>query len=103
MGPTSLEAALKEFEKKFKDKTGLKWEDRGEDSKGGKKYTYLEKNYDDEEEEDQPEVKQEDSVESKLPLQTQRLIELIFNENHFNAALEDIGYVSIVSLLLNPC
>jgi len=33
-----------------------------------------------------------DLVESKLPKQTQRLMELIFNESHFNSVLENIGY-----------
>ena len=40
-------------------------------------------------EEDEDETPQ---VDSKLPRQTQRLIELIFNQNHFNAVLESIGY-----------
>lgn len=35
---------------------------------------------------------EEDEVKSKLPLPTQRLVELIFNENHFNSVLENIGY-----------
>lgn len=60
------------------DKTGLAWADRNKESKGGKKYTYLEKSYDDEEDEDQDDSKNDDSVQSKLPLPTQRLIELIF-------------------------
>lgn len=34
----------------------------------------------------------DDSVNSKLPKQTQRLMELIFNQNHFNSVLESIGY-----------
>ncbi|KAL8831903.1 MAG: hypothetical protein Q9170_005096 [Blastenia crenularia] len=96
MGPKSLEDAMKEFEKKFKDKSGHKWEDRGEPAKKGK-YTFIEKSY--EEDDDEPsatkkeEVENEDErIESKLPKQTQRLIELIFNQNHFNAVLEGIGY-----------
>ncbi|KAL8900699.1 MAG: hypothetical protein Q9207_005566, partial [Kuettlingeria erythrocarpa] len=97
MGPTSFEAALKEFEKKFKDKSGHKWEDRGEPAKKGK-YTFIEKNYEDDSDEDEP-VKKEDhdneevkKIESKLPKPTQRLIELIFNQNHFNSVLEEVGY-----------
>ena len=98
MGPVDLDAALKEFDKKFKDKSGHKWEERGEPAKKGK-YTFIEKNYEDEEEnadDVKTEAKEEDDekpgVDSKLPIQTQRLIELIFNQNHFNAALEAIGY-----------
>ena len=99
MGPfDSLEPALKEFEKKFKDKSGHKWEERGEPAKKGK-YTFIERSYEDDDDE-QPSNKQEDElaeeeeekIESKLPVQTQRLIELIFNQNHFNAVLEGIGY-----------
>lgn len=36
MGPNSLDEALKDFDKKFKDKSGHKWEDRAEPAKKGK-------------------------------------------------------------------
>lgn len=36
LGNGDLSDAIKLFEKKFKDKSGLKWEDRGEDPKNGK-------------------------------------------------------------------
>jgi poly [ADP-ribose] polymerase len=36
LGDGSLADALYHFEKKFKDKSGLKWEDRGLDPKNGK-------------------------------------------------------------------
>ncbi len=97
MGPMDLEAALKEYEKKFKDKSGHKWEDRSEPAKKGK-YTFIERSYADDEDEEEAEgkVKKEEDAdgepESKLPRQTQRLMELIFNQNHFNAVLESIGY-----------
>ena len=98
MGPEDFDAAFKEFNKKFKDKSGHNWEDRSEPAKKGK-YTFIEKNYedDDDDAEGKDPVKEEDDdngpqVESKLPLQTQRLVELIFNQNHFNAVLENIGY-----------
>ena len=90
-----LEDALKEYNKKFKDKSGNKWDDRSEPAKKGK-YTFLERNYEDDEEEAENQVKKEDAdddqADSKLPRQTQRLMELIFNQNHFNAVLESIGY-----------
>ena len=91
-----LEAALKEYEKKFKDKSGHKWEDRSEPSKKGK-YTFIERSYADDDDEEEDQVKKEEGAdeeepESKLPRQTQRLMELIFNQNHFNAVLESIGY-----------
>lgn len=94
MGPHDLDGARKEFDKKFKDKSGHKWDERSEPAKKGK-YTFLEKNYEDDEDEAEDQVKDEEDeqkIESKLPRQTQRLMELIFNSNHFNAVLEQIGY-----------
>ena len=92
-----LESALKEYNKKFKDKSGLTWDERGEEPKKGK-YTFLEKNYEDDDDDAGPVKKEEDDddqsiqTSSSLPMPTQRLIELIFNENHFNSVLENIGY-----------
>ena len=99
MGPTSFEGALKEYEKKFKDKSGHKWEDRGEPAKKGK-YTFIERSYEEEDDDNDgatDTVKKEedddnDGAKSKLPRQTQRLVELIFNQTHFNSVLESIGY-----------
>lgn len=100
MGPQSFEASEKEFNKKFKDKSGHKWEDRSEPAKKGK-YTFIERDYEDDDDNDvnnDGDVKKEEGhedapkIESKLPRQTQRLMELIFNQNHFNAVLESIGY-----------
>ena len=98
MGPFTLDAAEAEYNKKFKDKSGHTWEDRAEPPKKGK-YTFIEKSYEDsdEEEDEDPVKKEEDEedeqgVDSDLPRQTQRLMELIFNQNHFNAVLESIGY-----------
>jgi poly [ADP-ribose] polymerase 2/3/4 len=99
MGPfDEFDHAMKEFDKKFKDKTGLKWEDRFEEPRN-KKYTFLEKNYESDGEDGSNVKKEEDDddqkpnqVPSNLPKQTQRLMELIFNENHFNSVLESIGY-----------
>lgn len=99
MGPMSFDAALKEYEKKFKDKSGHKWEERGEPAKKGK-YTFIERSYEDDDDEpadadDGVKKEEEDDdvgVGSKLPRQTQRLVELIFNQNHFNSVLEFIGY-----------
>jgi len=100
MGPFSLEEALREFEKKFKDKSGLSWDDRSEEPKSNK-YTFLEKNYESDDEGDAGAIKREhgddddektEKAKSELPIQTQRLMELIFNQNHFNSVLEQIGY-----------
>ena len=92
-----MQNALKEYEKKFKDKSGHKWADRQEPAKKGK-YTFIERSYEDDSEESDAEekVKNEDDdvpeIKSKLPVKSQRLIELIFNQNHFNSVLEGIGY-----------
>ena len=97
MGPRDLDGAHKEFAKKFKDKSGLKWEERNEEPKKGK-YVFIEKSYEDSDDENEPAVKKEEEeaveeeVESKLSKPLQRLVELIFNENHFNSVLEGIGY-----------
>jgi poly [ADP-ribose] polymerase 2/3/4 len=98
MGPFSLEEALKEFEKKFKDKSGLNWDDRSAEPKS-KKYTFIEKNYESDEEDadaggldDGDKGQKAEKAKSELPIQTQQLMELIFNENHFNSVLEELGY-----------
>ena len=99
MGPGTLESCLKDFEKKFKDKSGLTWENRNGQPKANK-YTFIERNYESDEDDgdDANGVKKEEGtadyvqVESKLPVPTQRLVELIFNSNHFNSVLEQIGY-----------
>ncbi|KAI9672629.1 MAG: hypothetical protein M1831_000064 [Alyxoria varia] len=104
MGPFNIDAAMKEFNQKFKEKTGLKWEGRNEDPKQGR-YTFIEKSYVDDDDDDEQVKKdrerspeeEEDTlpqVNSKLPVQVQELIKLIFNEHHFSAVLEHIGYNS---------
>jgi poly [ADP-ribose] polymerase len=75
----------------------LSWGHRSEEPKSNK-YTFLEKNYESDDEGNAGAIKQEDDDEktetakSELLLQTQRLMELIFNQNHFNSVLEQIGY-----------
>lgn len=99
MGPCSLEAALKEYEKKFKEKSGHTWEDRNATPKKGK-YTFIERNYEEddgeehveEEQSDEEDKEHKEAAKSKLPIQAQRLMELIFNQDHFSAVLEGIGY-----------
>ncbi|KAI0471792.1 PARP-domain-containing protein [Xylariaceae sp. FL0804] len=92
----NLDDAKSEFDKKFNSKTGLSWENRGDEPKA-KKYTYVERAYDEEGEDAQKADEGYDSGETKatkseLDFPTQRLMELIFNENHFNSVLEEIGY-----------
>ncbi|KAH9904763.1 PARP-domain-containing protein [Xylariomycetidae sp. FL2044] len=96
-----LDEAKEEFNKKFKSKTGLEWDNRTDEAKP-KKYTYVERSYDEDgseadEDEEQAETNGTNgastmTVKSELDMPTQRLMELIFNENHFNSVLEEIGY-----------
>ncbi|KAJ9657516.1 hypothetical protein H2198_004277 [Neophaeococcomyces mojaviensis] len=91
---SSLDAAKKEYEKKFKDKSGLEWSNRTDTPKD-KKYTYIEKSYENDDDDDAGDDDKDDkttTVKSELDLPTQKLMELIFNENHFNAVLEALGY-----------
>ncbi|KFX93482.1 hypothetical protein O988_06797 [Pseudogymnoascus sp. VKM F-3808] len=102
LGNGTLEDAVRHFEKKFKDKSGLGWADRRKDPKPGK-YAFIERNYcsdsDDEDEEDskangvKSEPKDELEIpESTLPPATQRLMELIFNQQYFDATMSDLNY-----------
>ncbi|CAJ2507129.1 Uu.00g083150.m01.CDS01 [Anthostomella pinea] len=92
-----IDEAKVEYNKKFKGKTGLEWENRGDEPKP-KKYTYVERAYEDEDDAENDESDDgSDScstAKSGLDIATQRLMELIFNENHFNSVLEEIGYNS---------
>jgi len=89
LGNGSLDDAIKNFEKKFKDKSGLKWIDRGENPKLGK-YAYVERSYNPDSEDDADddaaggadEVKKNDvkPADCTLDQPTQDLMKLIFNQ-----------------------
>lgn len=93
----TLEGAKKIFEKKFTDKSGLKWEDRHNPPKVGK-YTFIEKNYmddeDDQEEFDSKVVKPESKPvpASKLSPELQSLMRLIFNPDHMVSSMASMRY-----------
>lgn len=100
LGSGSLSDAVKNFEKKFKDKSGLKWENRGDEPKAGK-YAYVERSYnpDSDEEEDDAgadgEVKAEAkpaAAECTLDQPTQDLMQLIFNQQYFDATMSALNY-----------
>lgn len=105
LGNGDFATALKHFEKKFKDKSGLAWEKRGEDPKPGK-YAFVERSYnpdsDDDGEADAADdkgVKKEDnedeevaSVECTLEKPVQDLMELIFNQQYFQATMASLNY-----------
>jgi hypothetical protein len=80
---------MKKFEQKFKDKSGLKWDDRGEEPKASK-YAYVERSYNpDSDEEDDTAAGADDGNDQKesvkqadctLDSPTQELMKLIFNQ-----------------------
>ncbi|CAH0040663.1 unnamed protein product [Clonostachys solani] len=99
----TLENAIKGFEKKFKDKSGLPWEKRGEDPKPGK-YAFVERSYDadsddddddDADKDDSKKVKKEEEdapLECTLEKPIQDLVSLIFNQTYFAAAMSSLNY-----------
>jgi poly [ADP-ribose] polymerase 2/3/4 len=106
LGSGSLTEARSQFEKKFKDKTGHKWEDRHEPAKKGK-YTYIERNYEESDEDGQNDLpgagtrrsskqslesNEVSKVESKLPTAVQNLISFIFNTEMFNQTMASMDY-----------
>ncbi|KAG9277107.1 poly ADP-ribose polymerase 3 [Astyanax mexicanus] len=96
-GPTNADAAIKNFEKKFKDKTKNNWSDRENFVSHSGKYTLIEVDGDQD-----AEVKV-DAVDGRaaevkkniLPCTlddpTQRLIKFIFNNDMFKEAMENMN------------
>lgn len=104
LGDGTLKDAIKQFQKKFKDKSGLKWEDRAENPKPGK-YVFIERNYEQESDDDSEDVADGQSGPDKsvarenskpppctLMPQVKQLMELIFNQQHFAAAMSAMNY-----------
>ena len=95
----SLAEALRQFEKKFKDKSGLAWSQRGEKPKPGK-YAFVERSYDAEsdEEEEEEEAAGAAAKEKKGPPKStlepavQELMQLIFNQEYFNNTMAHLNY-----------
>lgn len=94
-GHGSLETAKAAFEKKFKDKSGLKWENRLDTPKNGK-YTFIERNYEDDDSDKTVEKTESDDVpikmESTLTKPLQNLMSFIFNPQHVQSALASMSY-----------
>ncbi|KAL5534672.1 hypothetical protein ACEPAG_1136 [Sanghuangporus baumii] len=101
-GPWAPTTAISEFKKQFRSKTSTAWEQRkGMVAKPGK-YTWLERDYNDEDEEEaevasskNKGVEKPVSVkvpESTLPDEIQSLCRLIFNVGYINAALSAMNY-----------
>jgi poly [ADP-ribose] polymerase len=98
LGSGGLNDAMKQFDSKFKDKSGLAWANRGDKPKAGK-YTFIERAYGDDEEEDEADGRGEQATEQRLPSPestlarpVQELMELIFNQQYFAAAMTDLNY-----------
>ncbi|KAK5132053.1 hypothetical protein LTR08_000390 [Meristemomyces frigidus] len=99
LGNGSLDDALNQYDKKFKDKSGLKWSDRGQNPKSGK-YAFIEKSY--VPDEDEPAVTAGASSEreatsytppkSTLAPPVRSLMELVFNQTFFDAAFTSMNY-----------
>ncbi|KAK0668075.1 putative poly polymerase 2 [Cercophora samala] len=97
----SLAEAMRQFEKKFKDKSGITWANRGDNPKPGK-YAFVERNYEDDSEDeaaaedDGPDgkAKAEDWKPPKCTLEpaVQHLLELIFNQQYFANTMSDLNY-----------
>ncbi|KAK4172040.1 putative poly polymerase 2 [Triangularia setosa] len=96
----SLADAMGQFEKKFKDKSGITWANRGDNPKPGK-YAFVERNYeDDSDDEDVVEdgsngtTKAEDWEAPKCSLEpaVQNLLQLIFNQQYFANTMSDLNY-----------
>lgn len=101
LGDGSLDNAKSHFEKKFKDKSGLAWDQSTENPKAGK-YVFIERNYDSESEDDdasdsKPDTSKADHEQRKpapctLQPAVQELMQLIFNQQYFAATMSAMNY-----------
>ncbi|KAJ0423742.1 poly polymerase catalytic domain-containing protein [Aspergillus carlsbadensis] len=97
LGSGSLDDAQRFFEKKFKDKSGLAWKDRLTTPKANK-YTFIERNYEESDDEDEDEADTKPSkalsktVQSKLPKAVQNLVSFIFNQEYFLSTMAQMSY-----------
>lgn len=99
LGNGKLDDAMKNYDKKFKDKTGLKWADRAQAPKPNK-YAFVERSYepDSDNEDQEPEVKADSDDENEAELvctlekPVQDLLGLIFNASYLTATLSELKY-----------
>ncbi|KAK4245549.1 poly polymerase catalytic domain-containing protein [Corynascus novoguineensis] len=99
----SADDGIRQFEKKFKDKSGLAWKDRGNNPKPGK-YAFVERNYDDDSDDDDDDeadsktakddkkAKDKEPPKSTLDPAVQSLMQLIFNTQYFNNTMSSLNY-----------
>ncbi|XP_040262819.1 protein mono-ADP-ribosyltransferase PARP3 [Bufo bufo] len=94
-----LDSAKKDFEKKFKDKTKNNWSDRENFTPHAGKYTMIEVEHDDDEEETGEAVVKVDTVDGvckkvrpcSLDKPTQDLVSLIFSSDMFKDAMQTMN------------
>ncbi|KAF5557973.1 hypothetical protein FPHYL_7568 [Fusarium phyllophilum] len=105
LGNGTVDDAIKQFQKKFKDKSGLAWDNRTDNPKPGK-YAFVERSYnpdsddDDDEEDDNKAVKKEADGEEEnasppectLEKPVKELMELIFNQQYFQQTMTSLNY-----------
>ncbi|KAI4657345.1 uncharacterized protein J4E79_007418 [Alternaria viburni] len=100
LGDGGLSNAMQEFEKKFKDKSGLKWANRGDEPKAGK-YAYVERSYNPDSDDDDDgdadagaDANETNGVapDSTLSPPVQDLMKLIFNQDYFNQTMTALNY-----------
>ncbi len=106
LGDRTLTTGIRDFEKKFREKSGLSWAARREPPKPGK-YVFIERSYEPDSTDDEEEANsskheksgnEESGREKKEPLQStltpavQRLMQLIFNDMYFSAAMAEMNY-----------
>jgi poly [ADP-ribose] polymerase 2/3/4 len=105
LGDGTFKSALKEFNKKFKDKCGLTWENRLNSPRGGK-YVFIERSYEPDSDTEDKKLftasEKDPSSEngkseiklaaSKLSPPVQYLMELIFNRQFFKEVMADLEY-----------
>ncbi|KAF9769268.1 hypothetical protein IL306_013356 [Fusarium sp. DS 682] len=104
LGNGTVDDAIKQFQKKFKDKSGLAWDNRTDNPKPGK-YAFVERSYnpdsdDDDDEDDKKAVKKEAGEEEDeasppectLEKPVKELMELIFNQQYFQEAMSSLNY-----------
>ena len=103
LGGGGLADAIKNFDKKFKDKSGLSWSDRASDPKNNK-YVFVERSYlpdsEPESDDDEPQAKsgaaheRRDHSPPKCTLEppVRSLMELIFNQQYFEDVMVNMNY-----------
>ncbi|ENH68847.1 Poly [ADP-ribose] polymerase 2 [Fusarium oxysporum f. sp. cubense race 1] len=104
LGNGTVDDAIRQFQKKFKDKSGLAWDNRTDNPKPGK-YAFVERSYnpdsddDEEEDDDKKAVKKEadddddaSPPECTLEKPVKELMELIFNQQYFQQAMTSLNY-----------